>query len=91
MQTKDFNQIKKISNTTFKQVVKINSEIRALKKEMEKEPKEIYTKEEIAFYCNVSEKTIDRWRRKGLKYMQNGRNGKVLFKLKEVNNFLNKR
>lgn len=91
MQTKDINQFKKISNATLKTIVKVDSEIRALKKEMEKEPKEIYTKEEIAFYCNVTEKTIDRWRRKGLKYMQNGRNGKVLFKLKEVNNFLNKK
>lgn len=91
MQTKDFNQFKKISNTTFKQVVKINSEIRALKKEMEKEPKEIYTKEEMAFYCSVSKKTIDRWRNNGLKFMQKGRNGKVFFKVKDVESFLNKR
>ena len=91
MQTKDINQFKKISNTTFKQVVKINSEIRALKKEMEKEPKQIYTKKEIALYCGKSEKTIDRWRKEGLKCMQKGRNGSVFFKISELEKFLNKR
>lgn len=91
MQTKDINQFKKISNATLKTIVKVDSEIRALKKEMEKKPKEIYTKKEIALYCNVSVKTIDRWRHNGLKCMQKGRNGKVLFKIKDVDNFLNKR
>lgn len=91
MEIKDFNQFKKIINTTFKQVVKNSSELKNLKQEMEKEPKQIYTKKELAIYCSKSEKTIDRWRTKGLKCMQKGRNGSVFFKISELEKFLNKR
>lgn len=84
----DIKQFKKINNSTFKQVVKLGTELKEIKIELAKPKKEFFTKKEIAEIFNISERTIDRYRGQGLKFLQSGRNGKVLFKIEEVEKYL---
>lgn len=84
----EIKQFKKINNSTFKQVVKLGTELKQIRHEMAKPKKEFFTKKEIAKMCGVSERTIDRYRGQGLKCLQSGRNGKVLFKVEEVEKYL---
>lgn len=84
----DIEQFKKINNSTFKQVVKLGTELKEIKHELAKPKKEIFTKKEIAELYGISERTIDRYRGQGLKCLQSGRNGKVLFKMEEVEKYL---
>ncbi len=53
--------------------------------------KELLTKKEVAAEFNLSERTIDRYRNNGLKYVQKSRNGKVLFKRKDLEKFFNEK
>lgn len=84
----NIKQFKKINNSTFKQVVKLGTELKEIKHELAKPKKEIFTKKEIAGLYGISERTIDRYRGQGLKCLQSGRNGKVLFKIEHMDKFL---
>ncbi len=87
MKTKVLSE-RQLIGKMLKESVKIKTELKDITLEMAKPKKEVYTKKEIAEIFNVSERTIDRWRGLGLKCLQSGRNGKVLFKIDDVNNFL---
>lgn len=52
------------------------------------EKKEYLTKKEVSEEFNISERTLDRYRVEGLKYIQKTRNGKVLFHRKDIEEYL---
>ncbi|WP_304142722.1 hypothetical protein [Mesoflavibacter zeaxanthinifaciens] len=65
--------------------------LKALQKLIEEnQQKDWLTVNEITEDFNISRKTFDRLREKGLKVSQPKRNGKILVERKEIVNFLNR-
>lgn len=75
----------------IRKIGNLQSRIKELETSKNGLSKELLTKKEVAEEFNLSERTIDRYRNNGLKYIQKSRNGKVLFKRSDLEKFFNEK
>ncbi|AZI55155.1 DNA-binding protein [Epilithonimonas vandammei] len=85
-------ETEKFSNAYFlKKIRALEKRIKILENFLEEKTlKETYTVEEVLETYGISRSTFDRYRKAGLKVSQPERNGKIMIKKTDIENYLKK-